>query len=229
MRARFIELAPEGFEENDRELAAYGDAALRVVAAFPDARTSEVEEGWEDRWREFHRPVRIGPLWVGPPWEQPPDDAVAVVVDPGRAFGTGAHPTTRLCLELLLGQPAGSVVDIGCGSGVLAIAAAKLGHTPVTAIDADESAVAATRANAAANGVALEALARDALGDPLPAAKLALANIALAAVEALGGRLTSARVITSGYLAADRPKLGGFTLVERRELDGWAADLHESR
>jgi ribosomal protein L11 methyltransferase len=202
---------------------------LRVLEQFPGARTSEVAEGWEDRWREFHRPVRIGPLWVGPPWEQPPGDAVAVVVDPGRAFGTGAHPTTRLCLELLLDQPAGSVLDIGCGSGVLAIAAAKLGHAPVTAIDADMSAVSATRANAAANRVALDALQLDALTDALPGAELALANIALAAVETLGERLTSARVVTSGYVAADRPKLAGFTLAERRELDGWAADLHESR
>src|SRR5262249_25077102 len=95
LRARFIELAPEGFEEEERgakvELAAYGEAALRVLAAFPDARTSEVESGWEERWRAFHRPVRIGPLWVGPPWEQAPSDSVAVVIDPGRAFGTGAH------------------------------------------------------------------------------------------------------------------------------------------
>src|SRR5262249_53822230 len=155
---------------------------------------------------------------VGPPWEQTPRDAFAVVVDPGRAFGTGAHPTTRLCLELLLEQPPGGVLDLGCGSGVLAIAAAKLGHAPVTAIGPDESAGAATSTNAAANGVTLDVLSADVLTDALPRAELALANIALTAVEALGERLTSARLITSGYLASDRPELTGFEPVERREL-----------
>src|SRR5206468_8894660 len=106
--------------------AAYGAAAERVLAAFPEARIVEVEAGWEDRWREFHRPVRVGPLWIGPPWESAPADANAVVIDPGRAFGTGAHPTTRLCLELLLEAPRGRVLDVGCGSGVLAISAARL-------------------------------------------------------------------------------------------------------
>jgi ribosomal protein L11 methyltransferase len=166
---------------------------------------------------------------VGPPWLEPPGDAAAIVIDPGRAFGTGAHATTRLCLELLLEQPQRSVLDVGCGSGVLAIAAARLGHAPVTAIDMDESAVAATAANARANDVAVDARRLDALAGELPHAELALANIALAAVEALGGPLASRSVITSGYLVSDEPSLAGFRRVERRELDGWAADLHERR
>ena len=200
-----------------------------MLVAFPEARRSDIAPGWEDRWREFHRAVRIGPLWVGPPWEAPPADTVPVVVDPGRAFGTGAHPTTRLCLELLLREERGSVLDVGCGSGVLAIAAAKLGHSPVTAVDVDRSAVAATRANAARSEVSLEARRVDALAGPLPAADLALANIALASVEAIGGRLDVARVVTSGYLVPDEPTLTGYGRVERRELDGWAADVHERR
>jgi ribosomal protein L11 methyltransferase len=197
-----------------------------VLAAFPQASTTEVEAGWEDRWRAFHRPVRIGPLWVGPPWELAPSGAVAVVVDPGRAFGTGAHPTTRLCLELLLAEERGSVLDVGCGSGVLAIAAVKLGHAPVVAVDVDESAVAATRANAERNGVDVVTRRIDALTAPLPRADLALANIALDAVEELGGRLDAVRIVTSGYLASDAPRLEGFRRLERRELDGWAADVH---
>jgi ribosomal protein L11 methyltransferase len=199
---------------------------MRVLAVFPAARTSEVETGWEDRWRLFHRPVRIGPLWVGPPWEHAPGDSVAVVIDPGRAFGTGAHPTTRLCLELLLGEERGGVLDVGCGSGVLAIAAAKLGHDPVVAVDLELSAVEATRANAERNDVAVDARRLDATGSPLPRADLALANIALGAVGELGSRLAAPRVVTSGYLASDVPTLDGFRRVERRELDGWAADVH---
>ncbi len=200
-----------------------------MLAAFPTARTTELEAGWEDRWRAFHRGARIGPLWVGPPWEEAPADALAVVVDPGRAFGTGAHPTTRLCLELLFAEEPGSVLDVGSGSGVLAIAAAKLGHQPVVAVDLDELAVAATRANAERNAVVLDALRVDALTGALPATDLALANIALDAVEALGDRLDVARLVTSGYLVADVPVLRGFRRLARRELDGWAADLHARR
>jgi len=233
LRARFLELAPEGFEEAEHgvqvELAAYGEAAARVVAAFPDAVVCDVESGWDERWREFHRPVRVGPLWIGPPWEVPDGNAIAVVVDPGRAFGTGAHATTRLCLEFLLGQGLGSVLDVGCGSGVLAIAAAKLGHGPVIAVDFDEAAIEATLVNAAANEVEVDARMLDAAEGPLPPADLALANIALEPVEALGRRLEVERAITSGYLAAEQPRLGSLRHTGRRELDGWAADLFERR
>jgi len=228
VRARFLELAPEGFEEAERdgdvELAAYGDAGQRVLTAFPGATRTEVESGWEDRWREFHRPARIGPLWIGPPWESAPANALAVVVDPGRAFGTGAHPTTRLCLELLLDLPPASVLDVGCGSGVLSIAAARLGYGPVLAVDLEPPAVEATRANAAANGVDVEARVLDALVEQLPAAEVVVANIALAAVTALGARIAAPTLVTSGYLVGDRPAPPGYEHRERRELDGWAAD-----
>ena len=193
----------------------------------PAADRVEVEDGWEDRWREFHRPVRIGPLWVGPPWASAPAESIAVFIDPGRAFGTGAHPTTRLCLELLLDLPRTSLLDVGCGSGVLSIAAARLGFRPLTAVDLEEPAVEATRANAEANGVAVDARMLDALAEPLPASELVVANIALAAVTALGAKLEAARLVTSGYLAADRPEPAGYTHRTRRELDGWAADLFD--
>ena len=228
LRARFVELAPEGFEEAEApggiELAAYGPAADRVLAAFPDAFVTAVEDGWEDRWREFHHSVTIGPLWVGPPWEVPPVGAIAVVVDPGRAFGTGAHPSTRLALELLLDEEPGGLLDVGCGSGVIAIAAAKLGFAPVTAVDVDETAVEVTRANAVDNGVRVEARTADARERELPAADLAVANITLELVEVAGPAMATTRLITAGYLATDRPSLPGFTHLRRAERDGWAAD-----
>jgi ribosomal protein L11 methyltransferase len=231
-RAIMLELFPQGFEESDGvdgvELAAYTDAAgeERLWSAFGGARSTEVEEGWEERWRAFHRPVRVGPLWVGPPWETPDPGAVAVVVDPGRAFGTGGHATTRLCLELLLDLPRGSLLDIGCGSGVLSIAAARLGFRPVLAVDLDPQAIEATERNAEANGVVLDARLADALTDPLPAADTAVVNVALDVDKPIAGRIDCEWLIASGYLASEEPELPGYRRESRREADGWAADLY---
>ena len=155
-----LALFPEGFEERETggglELVAYAhsDREQASRAAFGAAVAAEdVAAGWEDGWRAFHRPARIGPLWIGPPWEESDPGSLAVVIDPGRAFGTGAHPTTRLCLELLLDLEPASLLDLGCGSGVLSVAAAKLGFKPVVALDHDEVAVEVTAENARVNGV----------------------------------------------------------------------------
>ena len=190
---------------------------------FDVVAVDDVREGWEDRWRAFHHGVRVGRCWVGPPWEEPPAGAVTVVIDPGRAFGTGAHATTRLCLELLQDVEPTSVLDVGCGSGVLSIAAAKLGFAPVTAVDVDEVALDTTRANAAANGVAVE-VTRE-----LRPAQLGVMNIALDVVERMLPQLPVERAITSGYLERDEPRADGWCSVERRVRDGWAADLLEFR
>ena len=232
-RAVMLELFPEGFEEHEGngtlELAAYTNAAgeERIWQAFGGAASvTDVDENWEERWRQFHRPQRVGSLWIGPPWERPDEDAIAVVIDPGRAFGTGGHATTRLCLRLLEAEERGSVLDIGCGSGVLSIAAAKLGFAPVLGIDFDPQAVEATERNAAENGVELEVRLGDLRDLELPDTELVLANIAADAVVALGARLRAPRAITSGYLVSDEPELAGYRLERRVQLDGWAADLH---
>src|SRR4051794_34842755 len=170
--AALIELASSGVEEVDghgfTEFAVYGAAG--ELPSFPEGEAEvggvvvhvsgrEVPDDWSERWKRFHRPVLIGGrLYVRPPWEEPAvrPGVTEIVIDPGQAFGTGTHPTTAMCLELMLGLDArGSFADLGCGSGVLAIAAAKLGFGPVTAVDAERQAVEATRANALANGVAL--------------------------------------------------------------------------
>ena len=231
-RARMIEVSPEGFEEiahaDDLELVLYADAAElgRIRAAFPGATAAPFASGWQDAWRGFHRPVVVGGVWIGPPWELQPVDLPVVVIDPGQAFGTGAHPTTRLCVDLLGGLERGSVLDVGCGSGVLAIAAAKLGFTPVTAIDDDPVAVEVTVANAALNHVALDARVADALRDAMPSVDVALANVLLAPVEAILARLDAHTVVTSGYLAGELPAHPGWHRTAASiELDGWAADL----
>ena len=198
-------------------------------ARFPAATVEPIEAGWEDAWRAFHRPVEVAGIWIGPPWEPPPDPSRAVVIDPGRAFGTGAHATTRLCVELLADHGrGGSLLDVGCGSGVLGIAAARLGFRPVTCVDVDPVAVETTAANAAANGVEVVARVVDALFEPLPAADVAVANVLLRPVEAILGRLAAKVAITSGYLAGERPAHVGWALEETLELDGWAADRFRS-
>jgi ribosomal protein L11 methyltransferase len=234
-----LHLFPEGVEELDGAFAVYAE---EPPLGFDVVSAEDVDDDWPDRWREFHHGVRVGRFWVGPPWERPQAapgsrpgvggsaaDASSrpetILIDPGRAFGTGAHPTTRLTLELLQTLEPGSLVDVGCGSGVLAIAAAKLGFAPVLGIDLDDAAVEASLANAAANGVGIEARRADALADELPATDVVLANVQLDLVERLLPRLRAPLAVTSGYLDRDRPAVDGWEPVDRREADGWAADL----
>jgi ribosomal protein L11 methyltransferase len=229
-RARLLDAVAEGFEEIDRgdalELVAYTDVPgeSRIREAFGAVMATDVPEGWEDRWREFHQPVEVAGIWVGPPWIAAPSANHAVVIEPGQAFGTGAHATTRACVELLAVGHRVSVLDAGCGSGVLAIAAVKLGHAPVHAVDSDPAAVAAARENAKRNAVAVDVRRADVLRDDLPAADLLVANIELRVVEALLARWGGERAIVSGYLAHEAPAVGGWVCTARRELGGWAAD-----
>src|SRR5215203_3702101 len=171
--AELLELAPSGLEEREidgdaiefvlygapGELPALPDLRAAAGDALVDVSTSEVPDDWSERWKAFHRPVdvswRFRRLRVRPPWEAALEgDGIDLVIDPGQAFGTGSHHTTRLCLELLLElDPAGPLADWGCGTGVLAIAAARLGFCPVAACDWEAASVEATRENAAINGV----------------------------------------------------------------------------
>jgi ribosomal protein L11 methyltransferase len=226
-----IELFPEGFAESGgagaTELVAFTDeaGADRLRARFGDVRVEAVPDGWESEWMRFHRPVEVGSLWIGPSWEEPRPGLVPVVIDPGLAFGTGAHPTTQLCLELIQSLEHSSLLDIGSGSGVLAIAACKLGYEPVGAIDVDEAAVAATRDNADANGVHVEAALVDAAGGSLTDAEIAVANIDFGMVSELVLPERCHVLVTSGYYESDRPVVAGFAHVERLVKERWAADV----
>ena len=229
--ARMLALFPEGFVEESGpdtvELAAFTDerGARRLRESFGDVRTVPVPPGWEEEWKRFHVPVVVGSLWIGPPWELPPEELTPVVIDPGRAFGTGSHPTTRLCLGFLHELERGSVLDVGCGSGVLAIAAVKLGFAPVIAVDDDEAAIDATHVNADRNGVELEVRQADALADPLPKTALVLANIDLRTLTALAPKLRCRLVLTSGYSESESLSVAGFRRLIRRTDEEWAADL----
>lgn len=287
-------------EEGLVEYALYGSPGelpqlpdLRAAAggAFVEVSTSEVPDDWSERWKRFHRPILIEPdsvglsrkvpvLHVRPPWEPPTTktNAHEIVIDPAQAFGTGAHATTRLCLELLLALAAehaaiehcgdnvpngrdldrasddngplcpkrglGAVLDVGAGSGVLAIAAAKLGYGPVLALDNDRESVLAIADNAARNDVQIEARRFDLRheapplvdGEPAP---IVLANLLrpllldLAdTMGASGGPIAQGglELIASGLLReqADEVALAfakrlGLRERARRERGEWAA------
>jgi ribosomal protein L11 methyltransferase len=211
-----------------------------VGGARVSVRGEAVADDWAERWRQFHQPVLVEPqgagrpaIWVRPPWAEPCPDALDLVIDPGQAFGTGAHPTTRLSLELMLGlESRGSFADLGCGSGVLAIAAARLGFGPVAAVDYELAALAATRANAAANGVALDDVERRNLREqPSPHADTVAANLMrpllLEVARRMEGRPRA--LIVSGLLDAEADEVAAAfePLVERerRSALGWSALL----
>jgi ribosomal protein L11 methyltransferase len=262
--AALIELAPSGVEQVDEdgvtEFAVYG--APGELPAFPYGEAEvggvivqvsgrEVPDDWAERWKRFHRPVLIGGrIYVRPPWEPAAlrPGVTEVVIDPGQAFGTGTHPTTALCLELMLAlKPRGSFADLGCGSGVLAITAAKLGFEPVTAVDAERQAIEATRANAIANGVAIGEAESSALGRPpaldaveladlrnapAPKADVVVANLMrplLLRVAELWQGAPPPTLIVSGLLdhEADEVAAAFAPLTERRRLSGlgWSALL----
>jgi ribosomal protein L11 methyltransferase len=246
--AELLELAPSGVEEvaigsEIVEYAVYGAPGelpdlpdLRAAAggALVDVRTEEIADDWSERWRAFHRPLVLGDrLTVRPPWEPSGESAVDVEIDPGQAFGTGAHATTRLCLELMLEQPVlrGSFVDVGCGSGVLAIVAAKLGFDPVIALDYDRAAVAATEENARRNGIVLQARLFDLRHAQVPDADLVAANVLagpLVAWAAHQERLAQG-LILSGILTAEADRVAaafaerGRAVTGRLEHGEWTA------
>jgi ribosomal protein L11 methyltransferase len=244
-----LELAPTGVEQVDGdgwvEFAIYG--APGELPSFPAGEAEvagvrvavsgdEVADDWAERWREFHRPVEIGGrLRVRPPWEPPAPagELIDLVVDPGQAFGTGAHATTRLCLELMLGlEPRGSLADLGCGSGVLALAAARLGFSPVVALDYEAAAVEATLENARANAIVLDEVRRaDLREEPMPSADVVAANLVRPLLLSVAALMEAPPpvLLASGLLEGEEDEVAAAfaPMRERRRLSaqGWSALL----
>lgn len=241
------------------ELPELPDLQAAVGGVPVEVSTTEVADDWSERWKQFHRPVLVEPpaearqggaerqsgdvglaaLHVRPPWLSPSGvhGAQDIVIDPGQAFGTGAHATTYLCLELLLAvaaeHPRGPALDVGAGSGVLAIAAAKLGYAPVLALDNDRESIRAIDANAAANGVEIETRRFDLRHEPPPIGyPLVLANLLRPLLLSLASSMTDAprHLIASGLLRAEADEVAAAFAErlnlrerERRERGDWAA------
>jgi ribosomal protein L11 methyltransferase len=211
--------------------------AARLGAALPDAARLRpvADQAWERAWLVDWKSMRFGPrLWVCPTTAAAPQDSDAIVVrlDPGLAFGTGTHPTTALCLEALarLELEAKFVVDYGCGSGLLAIAALKLGAAGVTAVDIDPQALTASRENARRNDVDAALLTQ--LPDaPIAAADCVVANILAGTLIELRPVLTAAcnaggELLLSGILQTQAAEVAKayapwFDMVTTETRDDW--------
>jgi ribosomal protein L11 methyltransferase len=248
------------------ELPALPDLEAAVADGLVEVTSKEIPDDWADRWQDVHRPVSIadGRIVVRPSWEpHPANDPAApasghgrmtgrpsgsleaeeaagidVVVDPGQAFGTGAHPTTRMCLELLLdlsneGEATGVLADWGTGSGVLAIAAAKLGFAPVIACDLEPHALDAAATSAHANGVELELRRVDLRREAPPMAPTVTANLTASILRDLATCIEEApkRLICSGLLVSELDEVlaafgaCGLRENDRRTSGDWAALL----
>ena len=269
--AALLELAPAGVEESQLdggetvEYAVYGapgelpalpDLTAAVGESLVEITTSEIADDWSERWREFHRPVvidstapEIPSLRIRPPWEAAsPAEArlEEIVIDPGQAFGTGGHASTRLCIALMLdlarSDPRrGPVLDIGTGSGVLAIAAAKLGYGPSLGLDNELESVVAASENATVNHVELETRRFDLRHEAVPWQEpherprgplLVTANLLRPLLLELAGGLPAEpfALIAGGLLREEAPEVAaalcaGGRLRERRcrEEGEWAA------
>lgn len=234
-----------GFADGDAALAARSVLIERWPTRFeqpPD------EAGWRDVWLHHLKPISVGSFLIHPPWiEPPPHDAntplTPLSVDPGRTFGSGHHPTTRLVIERLAAivRPGDTVLDVGCGSGVVGIAAAALGAAEVVAIDVEPAILETARANAEANGLVDRF---QFVAEPFPTPQLnspgegdvVVANIVVGDLQLLLGQLaaaTSRDLVISGFLTDQTDQVEQqlsnralrTTTLSRSHLDGWAA-LH---
>ena len=252
--AELLQLAPNGVEEERGadfvEYAIYGAEGevpeLGEVEAVAGPGTVEVvservPDDWADRWRDFHEPTVVadGRVVIRPSWRDAvPTAPIDVVIDPGQAFGTGAHPTTRMCVELMLqladeGHAGGPLVDLGTGSAVLAIVAAKLGFAPVVGVDLELAALEAATANAGANGVAIEVERVNLREQSAPRAPTIVANLTAAILREVAARLSDPpdRLVCSGLLAREAHEVeaafagAGLVRAERRDSGDWSALL----
>nr|WP_288452060.1 50S ribosomal protein L11 methyltransferase [uncultured Pseudomonas sp.] len=225
------------FEADTDADALVAHLQLLTDGALPEHQIEHIgDQDWERSWMDGFAPMRFGQrLWIVPSWhEAPQPDAVNLLLDPGLAFGTGTHPTTSLCLQWLDAQPLEgcSVLDFGCGSGILAIAALLLGAPRAVGTDIDPQALEASRDNAQRNGIADERfpvyLPADLPQDP---ADVVVANILAGPLVSLAPQITSlvkpgGRLALSGILAEQADEVraayaADFDLDPTAVQDGW--------
>lgn len=226
-----------GEDEDDLALAARSILSERWPCRFESTGEESV---WRDEWMKWIEPIQVAGFVVHAPWHDPalwadaPDHAAEISIDPGRAFGSGHHPTTRLTLAAMRSvfEPGTSLLDVGCGTGILSIAAARLGAQPVVGIDLDFNIIEVAAANAEANGVADQVQLRtNPLGDLEDQFDIVVANIVIGDLTALMPSivdLANQTVIISGFLDEQLEQLLTHVDVHvaaRTTLDGWGCAI----
>lgn len=252
--AELVQLAPGGVEEEagdgwveyaiyggEGELPDLGEVEAAAGDDLVEISSERIPDDWADRWRDFHEPTVLagGRVVIRPAWrENPAPEALDIQVDPGQAFGTGAHPTTRMCVEMLLrladeGHAMGKLVDLGTGSAVLAIVAAKLGWSPVLGVDHELPALAAARENAGVNGVALELERLNLRASAAPVAPTIIANLTAPVLKDVSANMVEPprNLVLSGLLGDEAEEVAGtfarhgLSTSERLDSGDWSALL----
>jgi len=252
--AELLQIAPGGVEEEagpgwveyaiyggEGEVPELGEIEAAAGEGLVEIRSERIPDDWADRWRDFHEPTELagGRVVIRPSWrESPVPGALDIVIDPGRAFGTGAHPTTRMCVELLVrladaGLAMGAAIDLGTGSAVLAIVAAKLGFAPVGGVDLELPALEAAAANARDNGVDLDLSRINLREEPPPVAPTLIANLTAPLLAAVAAGLTTPpkQMVCSGLLTrevgevTDACAKAGLAVREQLDSGEWSALL----
>lgn len=203
------------------DLGPVGEVQLRRIA----------DEDWLESWKSQFTPIRIGPFFIRPSWSDAREEGIPLVLDPGMAFGTGLHPTTRQCLDAVgsLDLDGRSVLDVGTGSGILAIAAAKRGARPVVAVDNDPLAVRAAIDNAQRNDARVE-VREGSAGDAAGTFDVVLANLVADVIVAIapdlrarvGGTLVCAGIVEAKAAGVEQALAAqGLGVVDRAQTDDW--------
>lgn len=255
--AELVQLAPGGVEEEagpgwvefaiygaEGELPDLGEVKAAAGDDLVEITSERIPDDWADRWRDFHEPTIVadGRVVIRPAWHDSPEpEALDVVIDPGQAFGTGAHPTTRMCVDMLVrladqGRAAGPLADLGTGSAVLAIVAEKLGFTPVLGVDHEEAAIKAAAENAALNDSEIRFERLDLRANPAPSAPTIVANLTAPVLREVAANLSDPplTLILSGLLVEEAEDVGGefahhgLKIAERLDSGDWSALLLNS-
>lgn len=252
--AELVQMAPGGVEEEagpgwveyaiygvEGELPDLGEVEAAAGGDLVEITSERIPDDWADRWRDFHEPTVMadGRVVVRPAWsESPLPDALDVVIDPGQAFGTGAHPTTRMCVEILVrlaeeGWAKGALADLGTGSAVLAIVAAKLGWAPVVGVDHEEAALDAAAENSALNGVKGAFHRANLRVEPAPSAPTIVANLTAPVLRDVAANMAEPprALVLSGLLVAEAGSVAeefephGLKAAKRLDSGDWSALL----
>lgn len=252
--AELVQLAPGGVEEEagpdwvefaiygaEGELPDLGEVKAAAGDDLVEITSERIPDDWADRWRDFHEPTVVadGRVVIRPAWHESPEPAALdVVIDPGQAFGTGAHPTTRMCVDMLVwladqGRATGALADLGTGSAVLAIVAAKLGFSPVLGIDHEEAAITAAAENAALNDAEISFERINLRAVSPPAAPTIVANLTAPVLRDVAANMGDPprALVLSGLLVDEAQDVAAefgrhaLTTTERLDSGDWSALL----